>query len=139
LWALRYARVRQRALVEFAALERSATWLPADPRALAGIVHEILGPLSTYDASHGTELLHSLQTLLEHERNVTATAHALGVHRNTVLHRIAQVEQLTGRDLRRIHDLSELWLAISASELLGHGSRRAPYRTPREPVDSSRT
>jgi purine catabolism regulatory family protein/PucR-like helix-turn-helix protein len=129
LWALRYSRVRQRALVEFAALQRSATWLPADPRALAGIVHEVLGPLTTHDATHGTELLHTLRTLLEHERNITATAHALGVHRNTVLHRITQVEQLTGRDLRRVHDLAELWLAMSAGELLGHESRRAPAGT----------
>ncbi len=135
LWALRYARVQQRALVEFAALQPSATWLPADPRALSGIVHEVLGPLTTHDTTHGTELLRTLQTLLERERNVTATAHALGVHRNTVLHRITQVEQLTGRDLRRIHDLAELWLAMSAGELLGHESRRAPADAETAPDD----
>ncbi len=126
LWALRYARAQQRALVEFAALQRSATWLPADPRALAGIVADILGPLATHDAEYGTELLHTLRVLLERGRNVTATARELRVHRNTVLHRITQIEAHTGRDLRRIHDLAELWLAIGAKDLMGHGRSPSP-------------
>jgi DNA-binding PucR family transcriptional regulator len=57
------------------------------------------------------------------------------VRRNTVLHRITQVEQLTGRDLRRVHDLAELWLAMSAEELLGHESRRPPADTAIAPDD----
>jgi PucR family transcriptional regulator, purine catabolism regulatory protein len=118
LWALRYARSRRRALVDFSGLQRSATWLPADPQAMAGIVEEVIGPLAEHDAAHGTALLDSLRVLLEHDSNVSAAARELGVHRNTVIHRMAQVEALTGRNLRRVQDLAELWLAISAQDIL---------------------
>ena len=121
LWALRYARSQRRALIEYAAMRSSAMWLPANPPALSGIVEEILGPLAAHDAEHGTELQRTLLMLLDRDRNVAATARALGVHRNTVIHRITRVEELTGRDLRRVQDLAELWLASGASELLsGH-------------------
>ncbi|MGI8450790.1 MAG: PucR family transcriptional regulator [Streptosporangiaceae bacterium] len=99
-------------------MQRSATWLSADPRTMAGIIDEVIGPLSAHDAQNGTALLESLRVLLERDRNVTATARELGVHRNTVIHRMTQVEALTGRNLRRVQDLAELWLAISAQEIL---------------------
>lgn len=123
LWALRYARSQRRALIEYAAMRSSATWLPTDPQALSGIVEEILGPLAAYDAEHGTELQRTLLVLLDRDRNVAATARALGVHRNTVIHRITRAEELTGRDLRRVQDLAELWLAAGARELLGDQAR----------------
>lgn len=118
LWALRYARSQRRSLIDFSAMQRSATWLPADPRTMAGIVDEVVGPLAAHDAEHGTELVRSLRVLLEQDRNVTAAARSLGVHRNTVLHRIGQIQALTGRDLRKVQDLAELWLAISAQDIL---------------------
>jgi purine catabolism regulator len=122
LWALRYARSQRRALIEYASMRSSATWLPADPQALSGIVEEILGPLAVHDAEHGTEYQRTLLMLLDRDRNVAATARALGVHRNTVIHRLTRVEELTGRDLRRVQDLAELWLAAGASELLSDDS-----------------
>jgi PucR C-terminal helix-turn-helix domain len=118
LWALRYARSQRRSLVDFAGMQRSATWLPADPRTMAGIIEELIGPLAAHDASHGTALLASLRVLLERDRNVTAAAREQGVHRNTVIHRIGQIETLTGRDLRKVQDLAELWLAIGAHDML---------------------
>jgi purine catabolism regulator len=121
LWALRYARSQRRSLIDFSAMQRSATWLPADPRTMAGIVDEVVGPLAAHDGEHGTVLLASLRALLEHDRNVTAAARELGVHRNTVLHRIGQIQALTGRDLRKVQDLAELWLAISAQDILTPG------------------
>ncbi len=118
LWALRYARSQRRALIEYATMRTSATWLPTDTKTQSAIVEEILGPLAAHDARHGTELQRTVMVLLDRDRNVGATARALGVHRNTVIHRIARVEDITGRDLRRVQDLAELWLAAGASELL---------------------
>jgi PucR family transcriptional regulator, purine catabolism regulatory protein len=126
LWALRYARSQRRSLTDFSAMQRSATWLPADPRTMGGIVDEVVGPLAAHDSEHGTALVPSLRVLLEHDRNVSSAARELGVHRNTVLHRIGQIQALTGRDLRKVQDLAELWLAISAQDILtpGRGSGR---------------
>jgi PucR family transcriptional regulator, purine catabolism regulatory protein len=128
LWALRYARSQRRALIEYAAMRSSATWLPPDPQALSGIVEEILGPLAAHDAGHGTELQRTLLMLLDRDRNVAATARALGVHRNTVIHRLTRVEELTGRDLSRVQDLAELWLAAGASELLSDDTHSSAQR-----------
>jgi Purine catabolism regulatory protein-like family/PucR C-terminal helix-turn-helix domain len=146
LWALRHARSQRRSLVEFSAMQRSATWLPADTGALAGIVDEIIGALARHDNDHGTALLESARIFLERDGNVTATARQLGVHRNTVVHRMAQVEELTGKHPRRVQDMAELWLAISAREILGH-SRTAdvadefsgPSLAPRHPAARSRS
>src|SRR5579875_544851 len=124
LWALRYARSRRRALVEYASLQAPATWLPAEPAALAGIVDDVLGPLAAHDAEHGTQLQRTLLVLLDNDRNIAATAHALGVHRNTILQRIARAEAITGRDLRKVQDLAEIWLAASAQELLQQDGAR---------------
>jgi purine catabolism regulator len=90
----------------------------SDPTAWDLRHDEVIGPLSAHDAQNGTALLESLRVLLERDRNVTATARELGVHCNTVIHRMTQVEALTGRNLRRVQDLAELWLAISAQEIL---------------------
>jgi PucR family transcriptional regulator, purine catabolism regulatory protein len=66
-----------------------------------------------------------LRTLLERDRNVTATARALGIHRSTVLHRIARVEALTGRNPAKVQDVAELWLTTSAHAILDD-SQHAP-------------
>ena len=121
LWALRYARSQRRSLIDFSQMQRSATWLPADPRTMAGIIEEVIGPLAAHDSDHGTALLASLRVLLDRDRNVTAAARELRVHRNTVLHRIGQIAALTGRDLHKVQDLAELWLAISAHDMLVPG------------------
>ena len=134
LWAMRYARSQRRSLVDFSAMQRSATWLPADTRALTGIVDEVLGPLARYDDKNGTNLLESARVFLEQDGNVTATARQLGVHRNTVIHRMAQVEALTGRHPRRFQDMAELWLAISASEILSSGQTAHAGELPGEPA-----
>jgi len=45
------------------------------------------------------------------------------VHRQTLAYRIRRVEQLTGRQLRRVADLSELWLARQAWNLVTNTPR----------------
>jgi Domain of unknown function (DUF4186)/PucR C-terminal helix-turn-helix domain len=47
--------------------------------------------------------LTSLRVPLEQDRNVTAAARSLGAHRNTVLHRIGQIQALTGQTPYRGH------------------------------------
>ncbi len=75
------------------------------------IVADVLGPLA--DGAHES-LRTSLFALLEHDLQWQATADELGVHRQTLAYRLRQVESLTGRSVRRVSDLSELWLARAA-------------------------
>lgn len=82
------------------------------------LVSRVLGPLVDYDAQHGTELAASLRTFLRSRRSWSQTAAALHLHRQTVVYRMRRVGELTGRDLTETGDLAELWLAVTAQEML---------------------
>jgi PucR family transcriptional regulator, purine catabolism regulatory protein len=73
-----------------------------------------LAPLTAHDASHGTALVETTRTWLEHGGQFDATAQALGVHRHTVRSRIALAERLLGRDLSGFHARADLWAALLA-------------------------
>lgn len=57
----------------------------------------------------GVALEETIRTLLDHDRNVEATAAALHVHRNTIRHRMNRFHVLTGLDLRVTQDLVAAW------------------------------
>lgn len=80
------------------------------------IVAAVLGPVGGADLSPA--LRDSLFALLDNDLHWQKTADQLGVHRQTLAYRLRQVESLTGRSVRRVADLSELWLARNAWQLL---------------------
>ena len=71
-----------------------------------------LTSLEQYDKRNNTDLLHTLEVLIDNMGVRTKTADALYLHRNTLLHRIQKIEQLTGRDLSRSKELTDLALAL---------------------------
>lgn len=86
-------------------------------------VARVLGALIEYDESRGSELLRSLTVFLECNRSWQRASEALLVHKGTVVYRMRRVEELTGRSLDRIGDVSELWLALEARRQLGESSQ----------------
>lgn len=62
----------------------------------------------------GEELLASLRAYLAHDLNVEAAARELGVHANTLRHRLARAEETTGASLRCAESLAEVWWALTA-------------------------
>jgi purine catabolism regulator len=74
----------------------------------------ILGPVMTYDREHGTELVHSLRVFLDENRSWTRSAELLHVHKQTLVYRMRRVEELTGRNLREMADVVQLWLGLRA-------------------------
>jgi DNA-binding PucR family transcriptional regulator len=72
----------------------------------------VLGRVLEYDARTGAGLLETLQVFLDCSGSWTRTAEALHVHVNTVRYRIERVEQLTGRDLGRLEDRVDVFLAL---------------------------
>ena len=81
-------------------------------------VDTVLGPLAD-PGPRATVLRTTLFALLDHDLRWGATADALGVHRQTLVHRMRRVEELTGRTVRSTAQLSELWLARTAWQRLG--------------------
>jgi PucR C-terminal helix-turn-helix domain len=85
--------------------------LLADSPALADqIVARVLAPLA--DTSAG-ELADTLRCLAANGFDSAATTAALPVHRNTLLHRIARIEKLTGLNLRDQQDRTLVLLAVT--------------------------
>ena len=66
-------------------------------------------------------LLETLMSLLEHNASPTHAAEALFCHRNTVIYRMRQIEQLTGRSLHVPRDRLILALGLLAAGRSAHG------------------
>lgn len=92
-------------------------WLIEDASTLRSLVHTVLGAVQAYDREHDIQLVRTVQTWMERDRQNTNAAQALHLHPNTLAYRLRRFEEVSGRDLRSTSDLSELWLALRA---LGH-------------------
>ncbi|XRQ05140.1 PucR family transcriptional regulator [Actinomadura welshii] len=94
-------------LATFPALLRRLT-----PEQLAPFADQIARPLRDYDDAHGTRLLETLRTFLDMGGAVGATSRALFLHPNTLRHRLARIEVLTGRNPLRFEDRVALAIAV---------------------------
>ena len=76
------------------------------------VVHDfcdqVIGPLVDYDRDHRSNLVRTIGEFFNHHGNVSKTAEALFIHRNTLLYRLDRIQDLTGHDL----DLSDMRLAL---------------------------
>ena len=64
-------------------------------------VEDALGPLSRYDAEHGTALVTTLRAYVEADYNAKETARRLYVHPNTLAYRLRAIRRLLGGDPAR--------------------------------------
>jgi GAF domain-containing protein len=81
------------------------------PDSLRRFARNLLRPVVANDALRGGDLLPTLRTWLAEGCSTQATARALVVHPNTVVYRLARVEELTGRSLRKVDARLDLQLA----------------------------
>ncbi len=63
------------------------------------LVSSRLDALVHYDQENKTELYHTLQVYLEHERNSLQTAKALFIHRSSLVYRLERIQKITKIDL----------------------------------------
>jgi len=119
LWALSTAERTEQPLTHFTEVP-TLSWFNEIEEAQS-IVDQVLGPLLTYEATHQTGLVETLEQFLTLRRSWQATATALHLHRQTVRYRIKNVEKITGRSLTETSDIAQLWLALQAHrQLAGH-------------------
>lgn len=103
-------------------LSLTSLLLASEDVPLADMANESLNPLRTFDATHGAELMITLESYLGNNGSVAAVAEALTLHRNTVRYRLAQITEMTGYDPSITADRVQLWLALAVSRL---GARHA--------------
>ncbi|MFI1016216.1 PucR family transcriptional regulator [Streptomyces sp. NPDC020965] len=75
----------------------------------------LLDPLREYDQRHRAELIPTLEAFLESDGSWTRCATRLHLHVNTLRYRVGRIEQLTGRDLSRLEDKLDFFLALRMS------------------------
>jgi PucR family transcriptional regulator, purine catabolism regulatory protein len=83
-----------------------------DEAVLAAFRDALLRPLEEHDARRHTDLLGTLDAFLGSGGQWQATADGLHIHVNTLRHRLARVEQLTGRSLSSMEDRVDLFIAL---------------------------
>ncbi|MFE7626022.1 PucR family transcriptional regulator [Streptomyces sp. NPDC057509] len=75
----------------------------------------LLDPLREYDRRHRAELIPTLEAFLDCDGSWTRCAARLHLHVNTLRYRVGRIEQLTGRDLARLEDKLDFFLALRMS------------------------
>ncbi|MFC6286932.1 PucR family transcriptional regulator [Nocardioides sp. GCM10027113] len=86
-----------------------------DPDRAAAFGQAFLGDL----AERGDHLVETLRSFLVHHGSLLKVAADLGVHRNTVRHRVAQVEEVLGRSLADPQARVDAWVALQARPSAG--------------------
>ena len=75
-------------------------------------VGAVLDDVVSYDRRTGADLIVTLRAFLDCNGSWSRTAEQLHLHLNTVRYRINRVEELTGRDLSRMDDRADVYLAL---------------------------
>lgn len=87
--------------------------VPRDVGAATELSNAVLGALLD-DNDRSGRLLETLSVYLDNNRSWKETAEALGIHRQTLAHRLGRIEELTGRNLKSSADIAALWVAVRA-------------------------
>lgn len=90
--------------------------LAGSPQVAPLLLRETLGPLLAQPEAQSRTLLDTLAALLRHDGSPTHAAEELYCHRNTVIYRLKQIEELTGRSLSSPRDKLLLELALMARD-----------------------
>jgi DNA-binding PucR family transcriptional regulator len=107
--------------------------LPAmseDPAELERFYSETVEPLVAYDQQYETELVRTVETYLDNDGNVAATAQQLFTHRHTIRYRLERAKELCGHDVTLTEGREKLGLGLKAMRVLGISSPTGPTDEP---------
>ena len=89
-----------------------------DREKLSEFCDNILGTLTKYDERQNADLIKTLEAFFNAHGNLSQTAEALIVHRNTLLYRMNRINEIAGIDLNRPETRLALHLALTIRRLL---------------------
>jgi purine catabolism regulator len=92
-----------------------------DVPVLRRFCRDVMGPLVDYDAQHRSSLVQTIGSYFAHHGNISQTAEALYIHRNTLLYRLDRIQELTGQNLDEADMRLALHLALKLLELQPEG------------------
>ena len=91
-----------------------AALIAAAPDEAARLADAVLGPVLALPSEDRDLLLSTLQTYLDADGSAERAGKLLHCHANTVRYRLRRVQELTGRTLSDLHDMSQLSAAAFA-------------------------
>lgn len=124
-WALEAGEAQSSPVSRYGA--RVPMFMPPTLAHGEAVVARVLGDLIAYDETSSGSLMTTLKAYFDANRSVQACAGALSVHKQTVVYRMRRIEQVTGRDLQDLGDLTTLYLAERTWELLSADAVRPPH------------
>jgi sugar diacid utilization regulator len=92
--------------------------LASHPEELRIFYEATIAPLVRYDDQYRTELVHTLQTYLDTNCNMNATATAIFAHRHTIAYRLERIRELTQLDPSLSEDRERLGLSLKVHRLM---------------------
>jgi PucR family transcriptional regulator, purine catabolism regulatory protein len=90
---------------------------------LKDFYQETLGPLLTHDARSDGTLIETLEGYFRCNGNLSETARAMHLHRNSLLYRLGRIEEILGRSLEDSELRLSLQIALKIHNLFKRGSR----------------
>lgn len=79
--------------------------------------NQVIGPLVEYDEQHRSTLVQTIDEYFNHHGNISQTAEALFIHRNTLLYRLERIQELTGHNLNQANMRLALHLSLKLWQL----------------------
>ena len=102
--------------------------LASHPAEVTALYEGTVAALVRYDEHHRTDLVATLETYLELNGNMNATAARVFAHRHTVAYRLDRIRELTGLDPADGEHRERLGLGLKAHRLLARDARRRRQR-----------
>jgi sugar diacid utilization regulator len=92
--------------------------LASHPEEVRSFYDDTVAPIVRYDDQYRTDLVGTLESYLEQNCNMNATAAAIYAHRHTVAYRLDRVRELTGLDPMVSEDRERLGLGLKAYRII---------------------
>ncbi|REB05276.1 PucR family transcriptional regulator [Sporosarcina sp. BI001-red] len=86
--------------------------------ALVEFFEKCLGLLFTHDQENGTAYIETLEYYFTNNSNVTETAKAMFIHRNTLIYRIERIQEILGLDIKHSEDVLRIQIALKIFRIL---------------------
>jgi PucR family transcriptional regulator, purine catabolism regulatory protein len=77
-----------------------------------------LGKVYEHDQLHGTSYIITLENYFQNNLNISETAKAMFLHRNTLIYRIEKIKEILNTDLKNSEELLQIQLALKIFRLL---------------------
>jgi sugar diacid utilization regulator len=92
--------------------------LASHPEEVTAFYEETVAAIVRYDAQYVSDLVGTLETYLQQNCNMNATAATIYAHRHTVAYRLERVRELTGLDPMLSEDRERLGLGLKAYRII---------------------